>query len=269
MSDIFNTARSAPINPCLVMGTPTGSIAGNVITLGALNQEVIIDTMGLSSLEATLTGTYVATLKVQGSNSVAGPWFDLVLSVSGNRGDFAEATTLAFAATFTVHAMSRYLKVVCSAYTSGSMLVSCFLSDTPMPARGVFATIGSIPNVPLTANSNANSTVLFRRLATADTNLATVKASPGKILGGSVHNLSAAPKFLKLYNKASNPVIGTDVPVMTIPVPANNVITIGDIFSAIGGYFAVGIAIAITGAIGDADATALAANDVVLNLTYV
>lgn len=104
-----------------------------------------------------------------------------------------------------------------------------------------------------------------RLLSAASTNATSVKASAGQVYGWMLFNTSAATKFFKLYNKASAPTVGTDTPFMTIPIPAG-----GGIVADFDGGIAMGtgVAFAITGAIADADTTAVAANDVIVNLLY-
>ena len=74
--------------------------------------------------------------------------------------------------------------------------------------------------------------------------------------------------YLKIYDKATAPTVGTDVPVLTIPVPTHTqgagiVIPIPN-----GVTFSNGIAIAVTGGVADSDTTAVGADEVVINLTY-
>jgi hypothetical protein len=78
-------------------------------------------------------------------------------------------------------------------------------------------------------------------------------------------NIGATVAFVKLYNKATAPTVGTDVPVMIIPVPAAVAGVPGSVQITPGfnGYrFALGLGIAITGAAADADTTAVAAGQV-------
>lgn len=106
----------------------------------------------------------------------------------------------------------------------------------------------------------------FRLISAATTNATSVKASAGEIGLIVAFNTNAAVRYLKLYNKASAPTVGTDVPVLTLPIPPNNngfVIPIAD-----GLAFSTGIALAITAGVGDADATAISANEVTINLGY-
>jgi len=99
----------------------------------------------------------------------------------------------------------------------------------------------------------------------ATTNATSVKASAGTIGGIYVTNTNAAVRYLKLYNKASAPTVGTDVPVWTIAIPANSE---RDIPIPGGMAFSTGIAFAITTGAADTDATAVAANEITGAIAY-
>jgi hypothetical protein len=107
--------------------------------------------------------------------------------------------------------------------------------------------------------------------AAASTNATSVKASAGnlhKIVGTQVN---AAARYLKLYNKASAPTVGTDTPVWTFYLPPTAVG--GGLFTLDFGtqplYFSTGIAYALTTAAADADTGALTAGDVIaMNIAY-
>ena len=94
--------------------------------------------------------------------------------------------------------------------------------------------------------------------AAATTNATSLKASAGSVAGWYLYNNTASAKFVKFYNKASAPTVGTDVPLFTLPLPANGGSNIK--FDTV--PFSTGVAYAITGAIGDTDTTAVAADDV-------
>lgn len=101
----------------------------------------------------------------------------------------------------------------------------------------------------------------------ATTNATSVKAAAGDLFKVSGNNTVASKRYLKLYNKASAPTVGTDTPVLTFVLPASAPFAID--LGTSGQYFATGIAFAITGAAADADTTAIAAGDIeCLNLTY-
>lgn len=153
--------------------------------------------------------------------------------------------------------------------TGGTIRVMAKLTNTPPPAMlPAFQAINSTAanaqctNTPLTPTAATNLT------SAATTNATSVKASAGRIFVLSATNNGAAVCFLKLYNKASAPTVGTDVPVQVMSIPANGVPLMLE-FGALGLQFTTGIAYAITNLIGDADTTAIAANQVKLMMSYV
>lgn len=130
---------------------------------------------------------------------------------------------------------------------------------------------GNWPSMtPVDASGNAigfsGGLSAYHLKAAATTNLTAVKASPGRVHSIHAYNASAAVKYLKLYDKATAPLLASDVPVMVLPlaVGANHALDA----AAVGVTFVAGIAIAITGALANTDTTALAANDVILNMVY-
>lgn len=60
---------------------------------------------------------------------------------------------------------------------------------------------------------------------------------------------------------------GTDAFALTVPIPANSVVSLN--FGQLGMRFATGICLSITGAAGDTDTTAIAANEVKVATSYV
>lgn len=123
---------------------------------------------------------------------------------------------------------------------------------------------------PLLVKQQAQTTggaTPYQLISAATTNATSVKASAGTVYGIQVYNTGAAVAFLKIYNKASAPTVGTDTPVKTIGIPAagGSNLPITDIGIALG----TGIAFAITGLNTVADTTAVAANQVTVNIDYV
>lgn len=102
-----------------------------------------------------------------------------------------------------------------------------------------------------------------------DENGANVKASAGQVFGIHLTNvgLSSGVDYLyvKLYNKATAPTVGTDTPVMTIPVKAD---ASRDIEIPSGAAFASGIGIGCTTAAADADTGAPATNELIATVLY-
>jgi hypothetical protein len=101
-----------------------------------------------------------------------------------------------------------------------------------------------------------------RVAAAASTNATLLKGAPGRVTGFKLCNNTAAAKYFKFYDKATAPVVGTDVPKFTVIIPVNSSSGQADFAAGFEIYFNIGIAYAITGAVADSDATAVAANDV-------
>ena len=123
------------------------------------------------------------------------------------------------------------------------------------------------PNTVAAVNVNSTSANTTHTLTSAATTNATVvKNSAGRVSLIALTNTNAADRFFKLYSKATAPTVGTDIPIMTIPVAANSFRIID--FSAFGLQIPVGIGYAVTGLIADSDATAISAGDFKVVITF-
>jgi hypothetical protein len=70
------------------------------------------------------------------------------------------------------------------------------------------------------AKGSSNSTKKLTTSA-ATTNATVVSAIPCDLYGVIAMNTVAAVKYLKLYNKGSAPVVGTDIPVLNYSPPSD------------------------------------------------
>jgi hypothetical protein len=106
----------------------------------------------------------------------------------------------------------------------------------------------------------------YHLVGAASTNATSVKGSAGQIYGIVAVNTNTSARYLKLYNKASAPTVGSDTPVLTLPLPGGG----GVAFPIAQGIaFATGIAIALTTGAADNDTGAVAAAEQIVNLLYV
>jgi hypothetical protein len=128
----------------------------------------------------------------------------------------------------------------------------------------IFAT-GFI-NIP--DSTGTKSTTAYRLISEASVNANVIKAAPGNLYSISAIGLTETVKYLKFYNKATTPA-DTDIPVMTIPIPAN-LQGAGIVMPLpLGVNFNIGIGVRITSGIADNDTVSIDADEVVINLTYV
>lgn len=112
--------------------------------------------------------------------------------------------------------------------------------------------------VAQTPTATANGATDSRVNSAATTNATSLKATAGQVYDIDVFNTALYAVYLKLYNKATAPTVGTDTPVRTIPIQA------GGGYSKnfpLGKAFSTGIAYAITKNQPDSDTTAVAAGD--------
>jgi hypothetical protein len=105
-------------------------------------------------------------------------------------------------------------------------------------------------------------------ISAATTNATSVKASAGQVYGIYCSNINAAVRYLKLFNKASAPTVGTDVPVLVFAIPGNTAGAGFAIEFSNGVAFGTGIAFCLTTGVTTADTGAVAANEQVVNLLY-
>src|SRR5260221_12607384 len=113
-----------------------------------------------------------------------------------------------------------------------------------------------VPNAATTGGSTP-----YHLVSAASTNATTVKGSAGQVYNYNILNTNAAIRYVHLYNKASNPTVGTDVPVKTFQVPAT-----GQIAGSfpVGSTFAAGISLFTTGSAAGTARDAVGAGDLII-----
>src|SRR4030042_652964 len=75
-----------------------------------------------------------------------------------------------------------------------------------------------------------------------------IKSSAGQVYGWYLYNNAVTTRYVKLYNKATAPTVGTDTPVMTIGIPPGSA---ANVEYNIGIPFATGIGIGATTGVAD------------------
>lgn len=143
--------------------------------------------------------------------------------------------------------------------TDGTSSVVAKAASTPAAAADIALVTTLSPNLPVPTMSTISSA--------ATTNATSVKASAGTVYNILVSNTGAAAAYVKFYNKASAPTVGTDVPVFTLSIPASGTVCVNP--HLIGIRFATGIALAITNLAADSDTTAVLAAQVKCMTSYI
>jgi hypothetical protein len=156
----------------------------------------------------------------------------------------------------------------CTDSTDTPFTLSSFLTFSSTYFGTTSSSASPIPISPRPNNTGVNGTTAYRLISLASTNANVIKASGGNLYSIIAIGLTSTVRFLKLYNKATAPNVGTDVPIMTIPVPANTQGAGISIPFSMGVNFPLGIGIAITSGSADNNSVAVGAGDVIINLTY-
>lgn len=248
------------------IGTPVagGTVSGDV---SRASNVMMFCTGTFSTVNCTFEGSLEATGDAN--------WFG-VQAVRSNANTIETATgnlsaQPAYAWELSVNGLKR-IRVRCTARASGTQswrFVLGTYATEPIPAAQVSATQAVSGTVTATVTPPAPTTPYFLNSA-ATTNGALIITGTSGVASFYATNTGAAAAYVKLYNKATAPTVGTDIPEMIIPVPAASggvpgVATLPVGF--IGFRFALGLGIAVTGGAADTDTTAVAAGQVKVKLS--
>jgi hypothetical protein len=266
------------------------SITVNPVT--AVDNDVIpaLDVSAYKWVSMQITGTFVGTVKFQGSND-NGTFYDQVVQTPGVLLE-PYVNEKVVPGLVKIPILFKYLRVRATALASGSMSGVAFGYQDPndsgqISATGTINGAVSVTNFPATQPVSgtvalgagsaeigtvalaagaaeigsvkflpaiATEPIYHKIISEAGVNATSLKGSPGNI--GILHivNGAATQRFFKLYNKATAPVVGTDVPLITItlaPASASNF----TMPALVGINFDVGIAYAILLGVADNSTT--------------
>ena len=236
-----NIAQINGVTP--LMGNGASGTGAQRVTIANDSTGILAGVTGAAAVAHDAVGTGVKPLLVGGYASAAAP-----SDVSAD-GDAVRAWRLRNgAAAVVLTAAGNLMTAGAGAVAAGTPRVTLASDDPAVTAL-------------------ANPTSVARLLsAAASTNATNVKNGAGRVFTIIGVNNAGAARFLKLYNKASSPTVGTDTPVATFQLPALQSFAI-DIPRGL--TFATGISYALTTAAADADTGALTAGDVTcLNIMY-
>lgn len=258
---------STPLAALLVKASDV-TASGNITTqnlvpagVATANSAIELTTDGKDTIAVQVTGTYTGALSLQGTVNGTN-W----ITLGGNV--FQQVTTGALSATITSAAVSIFLagvgaftkvRITGLAAMTGTAVItirgvdgnSMVALDGPIPPGS--AAIGSVTVASGAVTATPVTATAYSVVTTASTNGANVKNAAGNLYEITCSNPTATPVYVKLYNKASAPTVGTDVPILTIAAAANSTVSLQ--FGATGKRFSTGISIAATGVITAADAT--------------
>ena len=111
----------------------------------------------------------------------------------------------------------------------------------------------------------------FHLVAAATNNATLISTGSHAVFGAQLGGVGAAPAYLKIYDKATAPTCGTDIPVKTLIIPAAATAALGggsNVNTAEGVLISLGLGICVTAGIADNDNTAVAAATYLINIDY-
>lgn len=150
--------------------------------------------------------------------------------------------------------------------TSGTGVQRVTIASDSTGQIKLAASAGTAIGAVTESTSTTGGSTSFTLISAATTNATSVKTSAGTLYTLHAYNNGTGVAYLKLFNKASAPTVGTDTAVMTIMLPASGGATIP--IPPQGIAFGTGIAYCVTGGGATSDTTAVAATQVFVNGSY-
>jgi hypothetical protein len=92
-----------------------------------------------------------------------------------------------------------------------------------------------------------------------------VGAGAGQVCGWSLFNAATAARYVRFFDSATAPTMGTSVPAFTVALPAG---AGANVLGSPGVQFNAGVWVSVTTGVVPTDNTAPAANDVVMSLFH-
>lgn len=287
------SANSAPVviasdqSPIAITGNQTTPTTAGWTSVTAVNTAITIATLNFNTVTVTVSNTSTMTagvLSFEVSPDSGTSWFAIAMARIDSytvETAYTLNTVANRAWTSSVDVFTnfrvRLSTVITGTGTATIKIAAQLFSIEPIVTVGqsiaaslqTTATITSIQagtnvigKVNISAQTAGGATS-FTLLSAASTNATVVKASAGVLYMLTATNNSASIAFLKMYNKATAPTVGTDVPVLTFLLSANGGIAVP--IPATGVTFATGIGYALTGLATTADTTAVALSQVQVN----
>jgi hypothetical protein len=237
-------------------------ITVNTTDVSAVNDDLIasLDVAEYKFISLQLTGTWSATVSFQGSND-GGTFYNIVTSnPSGGQAVGESSTTVN--RLVKIPTIYKFMRVRVTAYTSG-VIEGVAYGHRDENSSGLIAAIGPVTLNPETTKKIGNvgiesqGTPAYHKIISvsgATLSATSVSASPCKMTILHLVNGVATLRFFKLYNKASAPIVGTDVPFITVALSPNSASSF-TLPAFVGIDFSVGLSYAITLGVADNNTT--------------
>jgi hypothetical protein len=241
--------------------TATGAVAANTVLIGPIDcsqfREIAVHCTALTN------GTANLQISNDGSSWVAANYITPTGLITTN----LSAVTIANCPLYN----SRFFRVIQSvAQTAGTTTLVAYASQqaTPKLYQSVTGTVSLSSNNPAPIPvTGAGFQIYHTLVSAASTNATSVKVSAGTIGTCVLTNVHNQFRFVKFFNLAVAPTMGTSTPVIQFPIAPSSTLDVSTAFAGL--RFATGIAYAITHNAALLDNTPVNAGEVLVNLSYV
>lgn len=270
----------------LKVATQPGAITATTGNITANGQTISVNVERASNITVSMVATSLVGHNISfeysnnSTNGTDGNWYGVqVVRSNANTVETASgvlAATPAYGWEASVNAY-KWFRIRATAHTSGTAaytLLPGSYATEPIPAVQITGTQPVSGTVTATvANATANPAVPgtpYFLNAAATTNGALIITGTSNVSSFYATNEGASVAYVKLYNKATAPTVGTDIPEMIIPVPAavGGVPGVANPNIGFHGFrFALGLGIAVTRNAVYTDTTAIAANEVKVKIS--
>jgi hypothetical protein len=234
-----------------------------VTEVSAVNDDLLaaFDVAQYKFVSFQLSGTWVGTVSFQGSND-GGTFYPIVTSNPSGGLAIGESSTTVNRLV-KVPTLFKYLRIRVTAYSSG-IVGGIAYGHRDENSSGLIAAIGPVTLQAETTKKignvgiaqSGNTTTYQKFISATTTNATEVSSVPANISILHMENSGDGVRYVKLYNKASAPTVGTDVPLITIGIPAVSSSSF-TLPALVGIDFSIGISFAITLQAADSDTTPL------------
>ena len=200
-----------------------------------VNPVTVIDNDVIDSFDASaykfislqLTGTWIGSVSFQGSNDNG--TFDDIVSQDVGVIYTPYISSISNNGMIKIPVMFKYLRVRVTSYTSGTVEGTAF-GYKEDSNTGQISAVGTITgNVGLNAGSEyigdvkvlptiSAPSISHKVISAVGVNATLLQAGPSNIDLLLMVSSAATPRFFKFYDKATVPVVGTDIPKYTFPL---------------------------------------------------